>query len=104
MKRRKYAEFWYALVVGVTTCVLSVPVLIACQRIVNDHSHDAILGWGVGVVAMSLLLLAASCVGWEILLLKKRELWAGASELLPLAVLISGLLALVLATGLVVRV
>lgn len=104
MKNQQLTEFWHVLVLGIISCGLAIPILFACQRIFNDHSHDAILGWAIAVLALVFLFLAVSCLGWEIILLYKRKLSPSASEALPFTVFLVGLIAVVLATGLVVRV
>ncbi|NML64910.1 hypothetical protein HHL22_06790 [Hymenobacter sp. RP-2-7] len=101
MKTVQYSEFWYATILGLANCVAVVPAGFFSWQAFGERGHQAGLSWGAATLLLLFQMLAVSCVGWELLLLKMRRLEPAVSETSPLIIFCVGVVALVLVAGLV---
>lgn len=102
MKAVQYTECWYAAFLALGACFVGVPTGIYSYRTFTDGGHDAILGWPFAIAALLLWSWAAWCCGWELRRLRTHRNDPNLSETAPLVLFCFGIIALLLALGIVV--
>jgi hypothetical protein len=72
MKAYSKPEFWFCLILGLSTVVGAVGLVVFGKDVFSNHGHETALGWFAFLLVVPLYLLTASCFFWEWLLLKER--------------------------------
>jgi hypothetical protein len=93
-------ERWFIGALSLLICVEVVPFVLFCVESMTYHGHDAALGWFACLVFGAFIFLTISCLGWEWVLLKRREQLPNVSATVSAVVFCVGMLPGVLIIGL----
>lgn len=97
MKVQRFAEWWFASVLGLAACATAVPDGLVSYAAFTDGSHDALLGWPAAGAALLLPSWTCGCCGWEVMLLRIRRLEPTTSLTMPVTVFCTGIVTILLA-------